>query len=182
MSPASSTASNYVHAAGTLGQATLSLYNKNLLPFEIFAVIVIAVVIAATIVIIIKTGWFSLRVNRVRDIILKTDMPKKNAQAAWAMSQKHFFAGDANDLKMAVVEADNILNDALRYAGIRGVNLGDRLKNVKRGQVPNLEDIWAAHKLIAHGMNLTLKRDTAERALEAYETALKNMGVFDEGK
>ena len=86
---------------------------------------------------------------------------------------------------MAVVEADNILNDALRYAGIRGVNLGDRLKNVKRGQVPNLEDIWAAHKLrneIAHGMNLTLKRDTAERALEAYETALKNMGVFDEGK
>ena len=53
-------------------------------------------------------------------------MPQKGAQAAWAMSQKHFFAGDANDLKMAVVEADNILNDALRYAGIRGINLGDR--------------------------------------------------------
>ena len=47
--------------------------------------------------------------------------------------------------------------------------------------MPNLEDVWAAHKLrneIAHGMNLILKRDTAERALEAYETALKNLGFL----
>lgn len=181
----SSTATHYAQTAGRLGQATLALYNGNLLPLEIFAVLISAGLIAVTVILIIKTGWLSLRVNRVRDVILKTDMPQKGAQAAWAMSQKHFFAGDANDLKMAVVEADNILNDALRYAGIRGINLGDRLKNVKRGQMPNLEDVWAAHKLrneIAHGMNLILKRDTAERALEAYETALKNLGVLGEGK
>ena len=181
MDSLSSTASQYAHVATSLGQATLTIYNKNLLPLEIFAVIAFVVIIVITVVIIVKAGWLSLRVNRIRDVILKTDMPKKNAQAAWAMSQKHFFAGDANDLKMAVVEADNILNDALRYAGVRGVNLGDRLKNVKRGQMPNLEDVWAAHKLrneIAHGMNLSIKRDTAERALEAYETALKNLGVL----
>jgi hypothetical protein len=177
----SSTAAHYTQTASKLGQTALTLYNVDLLPLEIFAIIVSAILIAATVILIIKTGWFSLRVNRVRDVILKTDMSKKNAQTAWAMSQKHFFAGDANDLKMAVVEADNILNDALRYAGIRGVNLGDRLKSVKREQMPNLEDVWAAHKLrneIAHGMNLILKRDTAERALEAYEVALKNLGAL----
>jgi len=183
MDPLSSTASNYVHAAGDLGQATLSLYNRNLLPLEVFAVLLLAGLIAAIVILIIKTGWLSLRVNRVRDVILKTDMPKKNAQAAWATSQKHFFAGDANDLKMAVVEADNILNDALRYAGIRGVNLGDRLKSVRRNQMPNLQDVWDAHKLrneIAHETSFTLKRDMAEHALDAYKIALKNLGVLEE--
>jgi len=147
-------------------------------------VIVSAALITGTILIIIKTGWFSLHVSHIRDIVLKSDIPRKHAGDAWAEAQKHFFAGDPNDLKMAVMEADTILNDALRYAGIHGVNLGDRLKNIKRGQIPNIEDIWAAHKLrneIAHGMNITLKRDMAERALEAYEVALKNLGAL-EGK
>ena len=178
----SSTASQYSQTAGRLGQTALALYNAALLPLEIFSVLVVAALIAGTVIIIIKTGWFSLRVDRVRDVILKTDMPKKRAGASWATVKKHFFAGDANDLKMAIVEADNILNDALRYAGIRGGNLGDRLKNVKRGQIPNLEDVWDAHKLrneIAHETNFSLKRDVAERALDVYETALKNLGAFE---
>ena len=85
---------------------------------------------------------------------------------------------------MAVMEADNILNDALQYAGVHGVNLGDRLKNIKRGEMPNIEDVWEAHKLrneIAHGTGFSLKRDTAERALEAYEVALKNLGALVDG-
>jgi len=179
----SSTTTHYAQAAGRLGQTALTLYNASLLPFEIFGVIVAAALIFGTIVIMIKTGWIALRVDRIRDVVLKTDMPKKKASEAWAGVQKHFFAGDANDLKVAVMEADNILNDALRYAGIHGVNLGDRLKNVKRSQMPNLEDVWDAHKLrneIAHETNFSLKRDTAERALDSFETALKNLGAFDQ--
>jgi hypothetical protein len=165
------------------GQAALAFYNTTLVPFEVIAVAVAAVLITATVILIIKTGWFALRVNRVRDVILKTDMPKRQAVSAWDAVQKHFFAGGTNDLKVAVMDADNILNDALQYAGVRGINLGDRLKHIKRNQVPNLEDIWEAHKLrneIAHETSFPLKRDAAERALEAYRIALKNLGIFDQ--
>ena len=168
--------------AGHLGQSAFTLYNANLLPFEVFSVIVVAALVVGIIMLIIKTGWFALHVDHVRDVILKTDMPKKRAGEAWAAVQKHFFAGDPNDLKIAVMEADNILNDALRYAGIRGTNLGEKLKNIKCSHMPNLEDVWDAHKLrneIAHETNFTLKRDTVERALDAYGAALKNLGVFD---
>ncbi len=176
------TASRYSETAGHLGQTALAAYNANLFMLEIFAVLVSAIFITGTIIIIIKTGWLSIRVDRVRDVILKTDMPKKHAKEAWATVQKHFFSGNPSDLKMSIVEADNMLNDALRYAGIRGTNLGERLKNIKRSQMPNLEDIWDAHKLrneIAHETNFVLKRDTAEHALETYNVALKNLGVFD---
>ena len=48
--------------------------------------------------------------------------------------------------------------------------------------MPNLEEVWQAHKLrndIAHETNFVLKRDAAERALESFKVALKNLGVFD---
>lgn len=169
-------------AAGQLGHQTVSLYNSALPTLEIISVLVVAALIVGTIIIIIRTGWFSYRVDRIRDVVLKTNMPQKRAVEAWARIQKHFFAGDPNDLKIAVMDADNVLNDALQYAGIRGVNLGERLKNIKRGQMPNLEDVWGAHKLrneIAHETNFALKRDPVERALDAYEVALKNLGVLD---
>ena len=172
-------------SAAKTGETAIAFYNAALPALEIFAVLVAVALIAGTIAIIIRTGWFSLRVDRVRDVILKTDMPKKRASEAWAAAQKCFFSGTPNDLKMAIVQADNILDDALHYAGIRGSNLGDRLKNVRREQIPNLEDVWTAHKLrneIAHGANFTLKRAEAERALDTYEVALKNLGVFDQNK
>jgi hypothetical protein len=176
------TASRYSETAGHLGQTALATYNANLFILEILAILVSAVFIVGTIIIIVKTGWLSIRVDRVRDVILKTDMPKKHAKETWNTVQKHFFSGNPNDLKMSIVEADNMLNDALRYAGIRGTNLGERLKNIKRSQMPNLEDVWGAHKLrneIAHETSFVLKRDTAEHALETYNVALKNLGVFD---
>ena len=165
-----------------IGQTAAALYNIDLPFLEAFAVLVTAGLIAGTIAIIIKTGWFTTRVDRIRHVILKTEMPKQRARGAWDAVQKHFFSGNMNDLKVAVMEADNILNDALRYAGIPGTSLGEKLKNLKRDQVPNLEDVWAAHKLrndIAHETSFVLKRDAAERALESFQVALKNLGVFD---
>ncbi len=173
------------HAAEHIGQAALAFYGADLTIIEAIALVISAALIAGTIIIIIKTGWFSLRVDRVRDVILKTDMPKRRASDAWTAVQKHFFAGTPNDLKVAIMQADNILNTALQYAGVRGINLGERLKNMRRDQMPNIEDVWAAHKLrneIAHETNFSLKRDTAERALEAYEIALKNLGALSEAK
>lgn len=171
--------------ADRLGQTALAFWSADLPAFEVLAVIISAALITGAIIIIIKTEWLSLRVDRVRDVILKTDMPKRRVNDEWAAVQKHFFAGNANDLKVAIMQADNILNVALQYAGVRGVNLGERLKNLKRDQMPNLEDVWAAHKLrneIAHETGFSLKRDAAERALETYEAALKNLGAFEEGK
>ena len=47
--------------------------------------------------------------------------------------------------------------------------------------MPNLNELWQAHKLrnqIAHEPNFKLKRDLAERALGIYETALRIWASF----
>ena len=96
--------------------------------------------------------------------------------------EKHFFKGDENDLKVAIIEADKLLEEALREAGIRGASLGDRLKNIKQGQLPNIDDVWQAHRLrndIVHQPTFKLKRDLAERSLAIYEETLRALHLLD---
>ena len=171
--------------AGTttdLGSAALSFYFSKLGVLEVISVIVTLGLVIGIVYIIAKTGWLRVRVERYNAVILKTDLSKKRAKEGWELVQKHFFAGNDNDLKIAIMQADTILEEALVRAGVRGNNLGDRLKNLKRGQVPNLEELWQAHKLrnqIAHEPMFKLKRDTVERALDIFKEALKNLGVLE---
>jgi len=177
-----STFQTLVSSTGPLGAAASVFYFSNLWIFEAVGLLVSLALFAGVIIIMVKTGWIRTRVDRVQDVVLQANMPKKRAQKSWKRAQTHFFAGDENDLKIAIMEADKILEDALRHAGVRGVNLGDRLKNLKPEQVPNLDELWQAHKLrnqIAHESGFKLQRDLAERALGIYEKALQNLGVLE---
>ncbi len=167
--------------AHAISQSFMAGYFSNLGMLEFFGLVVALICLAGIIYFVIETGWFSLRVERFRHIVLQSDISKKEAQESWHRIQEHFYRGGESDLKVAILEADKLLNDALREAGVMGTQLGDRLKRANDRQVPNLQELWQAHKLrnqIAHEPNFKLKRDLAERALDIYETALKNLGIF----
>jgi hypothetical protein len=167
--------------AQAASQTFMNGYFSNLGTFEFFGLVIALICFGAVIYFGIETGWFALRADRFRHIILQSDISKKKAQNSWKNIEEYFYRGGESDLKVAILEADKLLNDALREAGVMGLQLGDRLKKANEGQIPNLNELWQAHKLrnqIAHEPNFKLKRDLAERALSIYETALKNLGVF----
>jgi len=167
--------------AQTIGQNFTALYLSHLGMLEFFGLVIALIFFAGVIYFVIETGWFSLRVNRFRHIVLQSNISKKHAQESWHRIEEQFYRGGESDLKVAILEADKLLNDALREAGVMGIQLGDRLKKTNTNQVPNLNELWQAHKLrnqIAHEPNFRLKRDLAERGLKIYETALTNLGIF----
>lgn len=173
--PTTSTLYQYANAA-------TAAYFSHLGVLEFLSVIVTGAFIAWIVVVAIKTGWAALRVERFRHVVLKSNISKDLVVKSWVRVQEHFWKGDENDLKIAVIEADKLLDEALREAAIRGSNPGERLKNVKRGQIENIDALWQAHRLrnqIAHEPNFRLKRDSAERAIAIYEETLKNLGLLD---
>ena len=148
---------------------------------EFFSALISAGLIAAIVVMVIKTNWLGVKVERFRHIVLKTNLPTETAKREWVQIESHFFKGNENDLKVAIIEADKLLEDDLREAGVRGAHLGDRLKNLKPGQLSNVDQVWQAHRLrndIAHQSNFKIKRDVAERALKIYEATLKELGLL----
>jgi hypothetical protein len=172
----------YAQKAHLLAGDISAIYVSHRTFLEAVSVFISAILIGATIYFIIKTGWLALRINRVQDVLLKTNIPKREAKKTWAAIQEHFFTGGDNDLKIAILEADKVLDEALRGAGIQGNTLGDRLKKLKPSQLPDIDAIWQAHKLrnqIAHENDFKLKRDLAERALGVYEKALRELKVLD---
>jgi hypothetical protein len=167
--------------AQAASQNFMSAYFSHLGALEFFSVVIALILFAIVIYFVIETGWFTVRANNFRHIVLQSDVSKKQAQESWKRIQEHFYRGGESDLKVAILEADKLLNDALREAGVMGTQLGDRLKSANDQQIPNLNELWQAHKLrnqIAHEPNFKLKRDLAERALGIYEATLKNLGVF----
>jgi len=174
-------ASQTLAQAQVVGQNFLNIYFANITWLQIVSVLLSSLLFALIIYIGVKTSYFQARIDRFRDVVLKSDMPRALAQRTWERIETHFYKGSENDMKVAILEADKVLNEALRAAGVPGIQLGDRLKRARASQIPNLDDLWQAHKLrnqIAHEPDFKLKRDLAERALGIYEIALKNLGVL----
>jgi hypothetical protein len=77
----------------------------------------------------------------------------------------------------AIMEADKILDEALKIKGYHGT-LGDKLK--KAGPLfTNQNNVWSAHKLrnqLAHELNRKANAGEAKRALQHFRQALKDLG------
>ncbi len=175
--------SAYASETAATAHRAAKAYFSALPTLEIASVVLTALCAAGVIAIIIKTGWVRARRERFENVVLKTNHAKRFVKKSWSEVERHFFSGSDSDLKIAILKADTLLGDALREAGIRGADLGERLRGIGEADLPNIDRVWEAHKLrnrIAHEADYVLKRDLAERALTVYEEALAHLGVLEE--
>lgn len=82
--------------------------------------------------------------------------------------------------KVAVMEADTLLDSALKSLSMPGMSLGERLK-VACYKYPNLRSVWWAHKLrnqLVHEASFQLSQHQANSALDEFERALKTLNLL----
>lgn len=95
--------------------------------------------------------------------------------------EKHIASDNPNDWKLAIIEADIVLDEALKKLGYNGVSLGERLKGISPGQLTCLDDAWQAHKIrnqIAHGgADFILTKHLAEETIKRYRRVFTELGV-----
>ena len=81
---------------------------------------------------------------------------------------------------MAILNADKLVDQALKDRGFSGQTMGERLK-ATRGKLSHREDLWAAHKLrnrIAHEENVRVNYNQLRRSLNAFKHTLKDLGAI----
>lgn len=99
----------------------------------------------------------------------------------WREITARLETGIESEAKLALIEADSILDDILKRMGYSGETLGERLKSVTKEIIPNIDEIWEAHKIrnnIVHDPDYRLNLDQARNALAIYERALRELDVF----
>ncbi len=93
----------------------------------------------------------------------------------------HIASPNPNDWKLAIIEADVILDEALKQIGYAGGSLGERLKSISTTQLSTLNEAWEAHKVrnrIAHeGADFVLTKRIAEETINRYRRVFNELGV-----
>lgn len=93
----------------------------------------------------------------------------------------HIASDSPSDWKLAIIEADIILDEVLKDAGYGGTSLGERLKSISPEQLRSLDDAWQAHKVrnqIAHGgADFILTQRLAQDTIKQYRRVFHEMGV-----
>ena len=99
----------------------------------------------------------------------------------WAKVTGRLETGLEGEYKLAVIESDSMLDDILKRMGYGGETLGDRLKHLTSATLPNIDQIWEAHKIrnnIVHDPDYKLSVDEAKKVLAIYEQAFRDLQVF----
>lgn len=116
--------------------------------------------------------------ERVEESISAPDLPKKMMDRRWESILEKLEPDDGSSWKLAVIEADKILDDILKRIGYQGEDMGERLKQITPAQLSNIEEIWQAHKMrnnIVHHPDFEIKKAQARRAIEIYRRALEDL-------
>lgn len=98
--------------------------------------------------------------------------------AAWDAVQAKAVTGKIESMRLAVIEADALVDMVLKRAGYEGENLAERLARVLPSEVKSVEGVWAAHRLrndLAHTPGFVLTVEAAKAALDVYEAFLKEV-------
>ncbi|NCN12170.1 hypothetical protein CO026_00115 [Candidatus Kaiserbacteria bacterium CG_4_9_14_0_2_um_filter_41_32] len=93
----------------------------------------------------------------------------------------HIDSDNPNDWKLALIEADIILDEVLKQKGYSGTSLGERLRSISPTTMASIDDAWQAHKVrnqIAHaGPGFVLTSKLARETIVQYEKVFKELGV-----
>lgn len=130
-------------------------------------------VVAAVAIILVLMFGVSL-ITRRRPRHLNTAYYDKR----WKELQK--LCGDKNTWPLAIIDADKLVDEALKKNRIKGKTMGERLVTAQR-MLTNNDGIWYAHKMrnkLVHEHYENLKERDVKDALIGFRQALKDLGAL----
>jgi len=86
-----------------------------------------------------------------------------------------------SEWKLAVIEADKVVDDALKAKGLPGDSMGERLMMIKPNELLSLQDLWDAHKLrnlIVHDTSYNVTHEQATAAVDSFGRTLRELGFI----
>lgn len=115
--------------------------------------------------------------------LTKKSAPKLNVdkyRSRWMTIEQQLKRDEAMTHQMCVLNADTLLDQALKDRGVSGATMGERMKQMQQ-KWTNANAVWSAHKLrnqIAHEPDVRVGFDSSRRALAAFKQALKDVGAI----
>jgi hypothetical protein len=145
---------------------------------------VILTIVLGAIIVLIMIKMSDLIKEELTELKTEINPPKEAVTPydnRWQEIKNHVNSFKESEWKMAVIEADKLVDDALKVAGFPGESMGERLMLIKPGQLLSIQYLWDAHKLrnlLVHDANYQITHRQAIWAVEAFERVLRELGAL----
>lgn len=100
----------------------------------------------------------------------------------WEHIQDLVNSDDPTAWRLAIIEADSVLETLLKERDLPGKGIGEMLKNMSPGDLGGMQAAWEAHLVrnkIAHeGSEFELSAREARRTIQLYEGVFREMGFL----
>ncbi len=101
-------------------------------------------------------------------------------QTKWLEIENSVTRDNTASWQLAIMNADKLLDQALRERRFRGQTMGERMKSAQKTW-KNANHVWGAHKIrnqLAHEVNANVTYDITLRSLSAFKQGLKDLGAI----
>jgi hypothetical protein len=155
--------------------ALYELYYKYWAEFMFVAMVISAACIVCFLYLYPKIKEIKEKDKEVFDTVVSpfmgTDEPGlKNER--WGRILNYMESESQTEWRLAILDADIILDKMLTKSGYHGGSVGEKLKSVEISDFNTLNSAWEAHKIrnsIAHsGSDIILTKRTAKKAIDLY--------------
>ena len=100
----------------------------------------------------------------------------------WQSIVHKFHTGTPEASRLAIIEADALVDTALKNMRIEGEHLADRLSNLEDEEIKSMPKVWRAHRMrndLVHTPGFGIAPHDAERTMQDYEAFLREINVIE---
>ena len=163
----------------------VAFYNSGFFRFiKILLGIYVLILIYDIVLLLIQRGIG----QNIRQMRFGMDLPqelvskKDRMRERWKVITKRLESGNESEDKVAIIEADTIIDDLIKRMGYKGANMGERLANIPPGQLSELPAMKEAHEIrnrVIHEEDFQVDKELAKDVLSKYEHLLREFQVLD---
>src|SRR3989344_7304784 len=152
--------------------------------YKVFAAIFSLAAFIAIVWVIIRLNRliFSTYVQNMAAAFNAETLPADKISKQWLKIKDRVERNTEAEWKLAVIEADKLVDDVLKKMGYPGEDISERLKIATPEQISSLNLLLEAHKLretVVHYPEFYASELEIKNAIDYYETFLREVQVID---
>lgn len=151
---------------------------------ELASLIISVLLLGGIVYILFKFGYLAEKTDFWSDVLIGgvSHHSRKQVSRGWKRILTLTRGGNAGDWRIALITADDILDELLKLADYQGDNLEERLANISPAQLSVVKDLWDAHQLaqrLRREPDYLPSKEIVDEAVYAYGRAFRELRLLD---
>ena len=142
----------------------------------------IAFFIAVILIALLRTPYIRLSmVGDAVEIITFRPFGSPRIRRRWQKIMQRLDSDSESEYKLAIMEADTLLDEVLQKMRVSGTNVDERLQKVTQLMLPSIEELRVAHQVrnsIVYDVDYRLGLQEARRVLGIYQKSFEELDLF----